>query len=623
MGEKIGWKFERSASGDVEGLNDGGVETFKDDHLLSLAKESAQNSLDARKDKSQPVVLEFNTFEINQKDFPCIDDYREIIDLQIKYWQKSLHDKSPEQFFIDAKKTLDSKKILCLRISDFNTTGLDGSRDGMNNDRSSWWKLVRSKGVTDNDSLAGGSFGLGKFASFACSKLRTAFYSTKDLSGLESHQGVSILASYDTKEGERTRGKGYFCNLQDFSCLEGPLNLDKNFSRDVPGTDIYVMGFIDSEKELEDKLFSSILRSFLLAIYKGDLIFHLNGKTLEKKNLKDIIDKYRDEIYRPFISKETIQYYDILEGNLDFEEFHCSMIEKDDTSLKIAVSPGLSKRIGMFRNNGMKIFDKRNIGSYGDFVGVLTLKGDNVNAYFRKLENPEHNDWRHERAGDQEKSREAKAKINKLFNFIKNKLKDLENKTMPESENMEGINSLSDEEFEEEGETPLDGLDFKPLNVRKTKPKRKKINKIKISTGDGGGGNGGNGNNGGGGGGGGPDKGDLGESGPGDNDNNNATIEVFPEKIKVFQDKDGEYNLIFSIPEESESLSCKILIGGEEFSETVEIEKANIINKNKENKLEVSENKIELGFVAKNSSNHLKFKLKEDEKWTLEVSFFI
>ena len=91
--QEMGWKFEESLSGDVEGLNDGGIETFKDDHLLSLAKESAQNSLDARHDLARPVILEFNTFYIDPKDFPDIESFKEIVDLQIKYWEIYLQEK--------------------------------------------------------------------------------------------------------------------------------------------------------------------------------------------------------------------------------------------------------------------------------------------------------------------------------------------------------------------------------------------------------------------------------------------------------------------------------------------------------------------------------------------------
>jgi two-component sensor histidine kinase len=63
-------------------------------------------------------------------------------------------------------------------------------------------------------------------------------------------------------------------------------------------------------------------------------------------------------------------------------------------------------------------------------------------------------------------------------------------------------------------------------------------------------------------------------SGPGNNENDNAQIEVIPEKIKIFQDNKKNYNLIFSLPSSSKSLSCKVYLSGEDFNEDVNIEKA-------------------------------------------------
>lgn len=604
----IGWNFESSSSGDVEGLNDGGVETFRDDHLLSLAKESAQNSLDARQDKNKPVILEFKTFEIETKEFPDINSFKEMLNLQIEYWKKAKRDSSSEQFFKKAKNILDSKKITCLRISDFNTTGLDGTDKGKDEPYSRWWKLVRSKGVTDNDPLDGGSFGLGKFASFACSNLRTVFYNTKDLEGNEAHQGVSILASFDTEQGERKRGKGYYCNSRDFSCLKTQINLDKEYIRKKPGTDIYILSFRDDDEQLEDKLFSSILRSFLLAIYEEKLIFKLNGKKIDKSSLGRLINKYRNEKFKDLIPSETIEYYDILEGEHESEEFYLSLFEKNDVLLKISIGTGLSKKIGMFRNNGMKIFDQRRIKSYNDYAGMLFLKGEKINAYFRKLENPEHDNWRPERSDQPEI---AKQNIMKLKKFISTNLKDLENITLPESENVEGINSLLDEDYDA-GDKKIEGLDFKPLKIIEPKriiPKKTKLakkvpgggkerSKNEVTK---------------------PEKGE-GFSGEGEDKKQKAKREIFVEEINLLDLGKGEYNLVFKTEEDLDSVSIELFIGGEIENEEIEILQANL-PESKEI-LKVSKNKIKIGKIEKGKLNKLNFKINDETAWALEVNFY-
>jgi hypothetical protein len=605
---KFGWKFEEYKSGDVDGLNVGEVETFKDTPLDSLAKESAQNSLDAKADGNKPVTLEFNSFYIDQEDFPNIEDYREMIDLQIKFWGVTQNDSSTVKFFREARDIINRKKIFCLRISDFNTTGLEGSRDGKGNILSNWWKLVRSKGVSDNSQLKGGSFGIGKHASFACSKLRTTFYSTLDLEGIQSHQGVSILATYDTKEGIRTRGKGYYCKLNDFSCIEGPLSLDQEFNRDGPGTDIFIIGLIEDENDLKNKIIPSILRSFLLAIYNGNLVFKINGETIDKYSLGDLIEGYKNSTINILDYSDIIEDYDILSENLEIKTYNYTMFEENDITLKLSLMPRLKKRIGIYRGNGMKIFDKKNLRLTSDFAGSLFLKGDKVNGYFRNLENPQHNNWSPNRADN---PKEATKRINNLHDFIKDSLRDLENKIMPESENMGGI-SLLDEDIEEEGIKPIEGVDFIPVKPRESKTIKGSRKKIKRS---------------------------VKPKPPVPNPLPPAerpapegeivekidpikNIPIFPEKIKLFQDNTGEYNLIYNFSEEFNSANCKIFIDGEQTNENVEIDKASIYENNKKNNLQFKNNKIILGNIVKNSNNHLKFKLKEKGMWALEVQFY-
>lgn len=60
-----------------------------------------------------------------------------------------------------------------LRISDFNTKGLEGADTG--DYKSSWGRLVKCNGASNQNSTAGGSYGIGKSASFLCSDLRTVF----------------------------------------------------------------------------------------------------------------------------------------------------------------------------------------------------------------------------------------------------------------------------------------------------------------------------------------------------------------------------------------------------------------------------------------------------------------
>ena len=59
----INWSFISNQNGEIKGINDSGVATFRGTPLKSLAREICQHSLDAFVDDT-PVVVEFHSFEI-------------------------------------------------------------------------------------------------------------------------------------------------------------------------------------------------------------------------------------------------------------------------------------------------------------------------------------------------------------------------------------------------------------------------------------------------------------------------------------------------------------------------------------------------------------------------------
>lgn len=174
----IGWNFPANNHGQVVGLNDAGIETFRDDMFKSLAREVNQNSCDARDASGMgPVEVHFDCYEQPISIFPMSESLLDTLNACRSYWS---HDTRSSRFFQRAMELLQSPTIKILRISDYNTTGLTGSRQERD---SNWLNLIKSAGVSSKVALAGGSFGIGKNAPFACSELRTVFYGTKDVEG--------------------------------------------------------------------------------------------------------------------------------------------------------------------------------------------------------------------------------------------------------------------------------------------------------------------------------------------------------------------------------------------------------------------------------------------------------
>ncbi|MEG0051443.1 MAG: hypothetical protein RR712_04620 [Terrisporobacter sp.] len=84
--ENLGIYFPYTGGGATSGINDTGIETFNDDPIHSLVKETIQNSLDERSSNaSEPVVVKFNLHEIDNNQFPYLDNLKNVLNSCKKY----------------------------------------------------------------------------------------------------------------------------------------------------------------------------------------------------------------------------------------------------------------------------------------------------------------------------------------------------------------------------------------------------------------------------------------------------------------------------------------------------------------------------------------------------------
>jgi hypothetical protein len=196
-------KFPPNNDGEEQGLNDAGVETFGGKTGHYVAREGAQNVGDAAADGVDTVTIEFNLIEVPVASIPCVNELKKVLEASQHFWSTN---KKTLDFCEAAIKKLNKPKIPVLKISDFGTTGLTG----VDSDRQGkWYCLVRSGGVSNKESGAGGSYGIGKFAPFAASDLRTVFYSTRTTENAVAFQGVSRLVTHLDPQERTTQGTGY------------------------------------------------------------------------------------------------------------------------------------------------------------------------------------------------------------------------------------------------------------------------------------------------------------------------------------------------------------------------------------------------------------------------------
>ena len=425
----IEWNFPSNNFGTLNGIGEAGIETFKGAPYRSLAREICQNSLDARLSKNKPVRVEFSLSSIQSRDIPRFEALREALSRCLQFWKEQDNDKTVA-FFKEATSVALQSTIDLLRISDFNTTGLTGSDKEYG---TPWQDLVKASGVSSKGGSSGGSFGIGKSAPFACSKLRTVFYATKDIQQLEAFQGIARLVSFREKgilkdRDAVTTGVGYYGETRKNSAIHKCISLDKGFQRQMPGTDVYVLGFMKSVN-WKREMVKAILEDFLIAIYQRSLEVVVGDTSITADTLPAIIEEYKDE------AKLAYNYYLVLtssETEIITEDFNgLGRIE-----LRVLIQPDLHRRVMMTRINGMKIFDQKNISASIQFAGICLLADDKINGYFREMENPQHDAWEPERH-----SKPSEAKKNKvaLARHIKEIIIDRGRKVTVDEVDAEGV----------------------------------------------------------------------------------------------------------------------------------------------------------------------------------------
>jgi len=386
------WHFPLSNNSVTRGLKESGIETFKGQILSSLTREIIQNSLDARKTELSPVKVVFKYFNISNKDFPDIETFKNNIVDSIEE-SKLLKDTTTLRFFEDAKKIIENDKIPFVRISDFNTNGLTGSRTSETSD---WKNLVMSSGVSDKNSEAGGSFGIGKNAPFACSSLHTIFYSTLDKEGLSAHQGVSNLISVNRPEkNDHTQGIGYYASNSAHSPIYEQASFDATFERLDSGTDIYIAGFRFSKEIFEKEIVKSVLDNFLYAIYKETLIVETNGSLINKETLKKTV-----ELNKSIIEKESNELLELLENENTI--WHRDF-RNNEADLALLIDSEGSRKISAIRKPWMKIRYFDGFSRTVDFIGAFIIHGKNLNADLRRMENQQHDKWETDRLSSYER----------------------------------------------------------------------------------------------------------------------------------------------------------------------------------------------------------------------------
>jgi len=462
------WKFPLTNGGTTQGFNHSGIDSFaQKDPYASLAREVIQNSLDAR-DKSQnyPVRVEFNLEQQASQSFPGKETYLSCLEACL---DEPLTGEKGKEFYQNAIQILNKTHLRILKISDFNTSGLN---------RRAWNILVKSSGVSANkESTAGGSYGYGKSAPFISSNLRAIFYSTLDKKGQYLFQGKSLLGSqYVGDPKKETQGAGFYGLTADVNPIDERGHIDPFYQREKIGTDLFIMGFKE-DADWDAKIIIAVLKNFFPALDQEKLVVVVGGKTLKKVGLKKMIAEYTSDKYKAIKEAKNLSEY--FEAYTAEEGGENKLIVQNIPDIKgmgavkirTFEKEGFPKIDVYYRDSGMIIEEKKHGGTI-TCISMVEIKGKDLSEFLRKIENPAHDTW--------EPARNTKnvGLASEVLKSIREAVKETRNELM-EDEGKSEVDFIGMENFLPEDIDHVDEIDNDLINEKINKPAPIEMKKIK------------------------------------------------------------------------------------------------------------------------------------------------
>lgn len=464
---EIGWEFPPTNGGREDGFNDPGIAHFNGAPLSSLARETIQNSLDAPGSPNEPVHVSFELIDLPGKELG-----RDELIASIKACMKEDSDSTATKKALKtARKMLKQSTVTCLRVSDRNTTGLQGDK---------WRTLVKMQGASHKPDTegAGGSHGIGKYAPFAVSTLRTVFYWTcyqENGSNKERFQGKSVLMSHQSDRG-KTQGTGFYGNR--YQCQELTDSgiphvfrvLDAKEESPVLGTSLYIAGF-PATKDWRQRIASSVIENFFYAVHQGKLTVMVDPDENQIERKLRAIDRKSLRKWFKFLEEHSIdtnesgeEVAEVLKNTRAFWELSQGIptAEKQDNDLGhcklwIRVGENLPSKVALVRLTGMLITNQQanllRFPGYKNFVALCVFEDRNGNELLRKMENPQHNQFEPERLPDSEKKQGRRA-LKNVTKWIRDEIRKVAGP--PKGDNSRLLEELADYLPHRQPEGPYD-----------------------------------------------------------------------------------------------------------------------------------------------------------------------
>jgi hypothetical protein len=344
-------------------------------------------------------------------------------------------------FFDRAAELVSQRKIPILQIADFNTTGVKGPcQNG-----TPYFAFLKAPGQSKKSGETQlGTFGIGKYAPFVVSRLRTIFISTVWSDGTCWHhyvQGKSILMSHYDEQGCTRKGVGYWGVKNRCLPLIGldpalpDWLLRTNRKEDLPkvaGTTVSILGF-DAVTGWQRMLAAAIAENFFGAFARGQLevdingMFQINRHTIDSIFLdQEIRESISDMKGEPDKFENSGLFLETLSSTSDVIVEHTENLHLGNCQLRIIVGEDLPKKIAVLRD-GMLITQDlerlRRFSEFKGFVAVLECQSSKGKALLRNMEPPKHDDFEPDRLPTKKDQQKGRLALREIAAWVREMLK--------------------------------------------------------------------------------------------------------------------------------------------------------------------------------------------------------
>ncbi|TXM94951.1 hypothetical protein [Methylobacterium sp. WL116] len=433
---KIGFEFPLDGADQWDGFNDPGMEHFSGSPFQHLGREVPQNTIDAK--TGNPARIEIRLRKVLTASIPDVNGLKAVMNKCSEATEKE-GDEKPSKFFAEACSILEKKEINILQFADANTTGVKGPCEN----GKPFFAMMKATGQSKKAETSTGSYGIGKFAPYTVSRLRTVFLTTvwKDDANKLHHyvQGKAVLMSHIDANSKTRRGTGFWgikeqCAPVTSLTDEIPEWLRRGKADELEtalGTTLSIVGF-SATKNWEDILAANIAENFFGTIHRGELEVEIVGSHLiDKDTLPSLLsnDSLKKAIKHQESEPEKFEtigsYLKALSGG---EEVFVAKTENQhlgECELRILVAEHLPKKVAFLRN-GMLITEGlsglKRFSDFKEFVAVLECTSTKGQALLRAMEPPRHDAFEPDRLPPDKRS-SGRTALRELSSWVREKLK--------------------------------------------------------------------------------------------------------------------------------------------------------------------------------------------------------